>query len=82
MGDTEIVHIKMRREGKGIVAKEKIEHKNGRLRDYKVNRENNTYDEVVIDESGSKIYENHEQLSKHRGHGSDKKKFENKNSTK
>ncbi len=68
----------MRREGKGIVVKEKIENKECALRRYKVDRENNTYDEIVTDKNGKVIYKKHEPLDQHCGHGSAKKELENK----
>lgn len=43
-------------------------------RDMTVNRENDTYDEVTKNSKGEVIHECHEPLSKHKGHGSDKKK--------
>ena len=38
------------------------------------NSENDTYDEVIRDSQGKVIHECHEPLSKHKGHGSNKKK--------
>ena len=75
MGENYIIRVKMKRKGKKQpVAKEKIEHSNSKDRRYKVDRENNTYDEIVTDKNGNVIYKNNEPLKQHRGHGSAKKK--------
>ena len=75
MGENYIIRVKMKRKGKKqSVTEEKIEHSNSKDRRYKVDRENNIYDEIVTDKNGNVIYKNNEPLKQHRGHGSAKKK--------
>ena len=74
------LRIKARREGVGKSFREVVAGDDRRERDGKwmhkrrvIDREANTYDEVVVDpESGEVVHEQHELLSNHTGHGSAK----------